>query len=99
MRLEAAADSDCDPSIDAGFSAVAAEFGADALAILLVDDANDAVAGAQAIHDRGGCVWLHHQEGGKSSLMVSMLRQEGLIDTEGTPASFASRLLDDAGAL
>ncbi|HEY8683533.1 MAG TPA: chemotaxis protein CheB, partial [Rhodanobacter sp.] len=44
------------PSIDASFTMAANAFGRDALAIVFAGRATDAVAGSQAIHDRGGQV-------------------------------------------
>lgn len=89
----------CDPSIDDGLSAAAMAFGEETFAVLLVSDANDAVAGAQVVHDRGGQVWLHHHGEEGASSMVAMLQREALVDQEDTPQMLAQRLIEATGAL
>ncbi|HEU4669526.1 MAG TPA: chemotaxis protein CheB [Dyella sp.] len=83
------------PSIDATFSAVANVFGVDALAIVFAGQANDAVAGCQAVHDRGGRIWVEDAAGEHFADMVSGVMAEHLADFSGTPAQLAARLIEE----
>lgn len=83
------------PSIDASFTAVANVFGIDALAILFAGRANDAVAGCQAVHDRGGRVWVEDAPGEHFADMVSGVMAERLADFSGTSAELAARLIEE----
>jgi len=83
------------PSIDATFSALANVFGVDALAILFAGQANDAVAGCQAVHDRGGRIWVEDAPGEHFADMVSGVMAEHLADFSGTPAELAARLIEE----
>lgn len=83
------------PSIDATFSALANVFGVDALAILFAGQANDAVAGCQAVHDRGGRIWVEDAPGEHFADMVSGVMAEHLADFSGTPAQLAARLIEE----
>lgn len=85
----------CSPSIDACFTAVANVFGVDALAILFAGQANDAVAGCQAVHDRGGRIWVEDAPGEHVADMVSGVLAEHLADFSGTPAELAARLIEE----
>src|SRR6185437_7750980 len=58
-------------SIDASFTMAANMFGRDALGIVFAGNSTDAVAGAQAIHDRGGQVWVEAADGEHYADMVS----------------------------
>lgn len=83
------------PSIDTTFTAAANSFGRDALAILFAGQANDAVAGCQAIHDRGGRVWVEESSGEHFADMVSGVLAEQLADYSGAPAALAARLVEE----
>ncbi|MEP6899975.1 MAG: chemotaxis protein CheB [Rhodanobacter sp.] len=86
--------SETGPSIDVTFSAAANSFGRDALAIVFAGRANDAVAGAQAIHDRGGQVWVESSSGEHFADMVSGIFAERLVSYSGTPRELAAHLLE-----
>ncbi|HET7359853.1 MAG TPA: chemotaxis protein CheB [Rhodanobacteraceae bacterium] len=90
-----AAKGPCDPSIDHCFTMAAAAFGADVVAIILAGDANDAIAGAQAVHDRGGRVWAEDASPSTANDMVAVAREEGLVDFSGTPAALLARLREE----
>ena len=83
------------PSIDGTFSALANVFGVDALAILFAGQANDGVAGCQAVHDRGGRIWVEDAPGEHFADMVSGVLAEHLADFSGTPAELAARLIEE----
>lgn len=82
------------PSIDASFSMAAHVFGRDALAIVFAGQATDAVAGAQAIHDRGGQVWVESSSGEHFADMVSGIFAERLVSFSGTPHELAAHLVE-----
>jgi len=81
-------------SIDATLSMAANAFGSDALAIVFAGKGNDGVAGAQAIHDRGGRVWVESPSGERSSDMVDGILAERLVSFSGTTAELAARLIE-----
>ena len=82
------------PSIDGSLTMAANIFGRDALAIVFSGRANDAVAGSQAIHDRGGQVWVESSPETYSADMVSGLFAERLVSFSGTPHELAARLIE-----
>jgi chemosensory pili system protein ChpB (putative protein-glutamate methylesterase) len=82
------------PSIDASLTMAANVFGRDALAVVFSGRANDAVAGSQAIHDRGGQVWVESSSETHSADMVSGLFAERLVSFSGTPHELAARLIE-----
>jgi chemosensory pili system protein ChpB (putative protein-glutamate methylesterase) len=82
------------PSIDASLTMAANIFGRDALAIVFSGRATDAVAGSQAIHDRGGQVWVESSSETYSADMVSGLFAERLVSFSGTPHELAARLIE-----
>ena len=82
------------PSIDASFTMAANAFGRDALAIVFAGRANDAVAGSQAIHDRGGQVWVESSSGEHFADMVSGIFAERLVSFSGTPHELAAHLIE-----
>jgi chemosensory pili system protein ChpB (putative protein-glutamate methylesterase) len=98
-RLEvAAANEDSNeqaPSIDSSFTMAANVFGRDALAIVFAGNATDAVAGAQAIHDRGGQVWVESSAHERYSDMVNGVLAERLASFSGSPQELAVRLVED----
>jgi len=55
---------------------------------------NDAVAGAQAIHDRGGQVWVESSSGEHFADMVSGIFAERLVSFSGTPSELAAHLIE-----
>ncbi|MEO6799875.1 MAG: chemotaxis protein CheB, partial [Rhodanobacter sp.] len=83
-----------DPSIDATLTMGASVFGRDALAIVFAGGGNDAVAGAQAIHNRGGQVWVESSSGEHFADMVSGIFAERLVSYSGTPSELAAHLLE-----
>ena len=82
------------PSIDGSLTMAANIFGRDALAIVFSGRATDAVAGSQAIHDRGGQVWVESSSETHSADMVSGLFAERLVSFSGTPHELAARLIE-----
>lgn len=96
VELTAANDvSEQSPSIDSSFTMAANVFGRDVLAILFAGKATDAVAGAQAIHDRGGQVWVESSANDHSSDMVHGVLAERLASFSGSPQELAVRLVED----
>lgn len=87
-------DAALDPSIDASLTMAANAFGHDALAIVFAGRGNDAVAGAQAIHDRGGQVWVESSSGEHFADMVSGIFAERLVSFSGTPPELAAHLIE-----
>lgn len=87
-------ETELDPSIDGSFTMAASAFGRDALAIVFAGRGNDAVAGAQAIHDRGGEVWVESSSGEHFADMVSGIFAERLVGFSGTPSELAAHLLE-----
>ena len=88
------ADASPDPSIDASLTMAANAFGRDALAIVFAGRGNDAVAGAQAIHDRGGQVWVESSSGEHFADMVSGIFAERLVSFSGTSPELAAHLIE-----
>lgn len=82
------------PSIDASFSMAANVFGRDALAIVFSGRGTDAVAGAQAVHDRGGKVWVESSTIEHSADMASGISAERLVSFSGTPHELAAHLIE-----
>ncbi len=83
------------PSIDSSFTMAANVFGRDALAIVFAGQATDAVAGAQAIHDRGGQVWVESSANDHYADMVHGVLAERLASFSGSPQELAVRLVED----
>jgi two-component system chemotaxis response regulator CheB/chemosensory pili system protein ChpB (putative protein-glutamate methylesterase) len=81
------------PSIDDSFSSAAEGFGRDALAIVFSGYGADAMAGAQAIRDRGGSVWLESTTTDYAD-MDGGLADGGVVDFSGTPPELAARLIE-----
>ena len=95
IELQAiASDQTQDPSIDASLTMAANAFGRDAVAIVFAGRANDAVAGSQAIHDRGGQVWVESSSGEHFADMVSGIFAERLVSFSGTPPELAAHLIE-----
>ena len=95
MELSGAAEDDgSEPSIDATLTMAAGAFGRDALAIVFAGRGNDAVAGAQAIHDRGGQVWVESSSGEHFADMVSGIFAERLVSYSGTSSELAAHLIE-----
>ena len=82
------------PSIDANFTLAANAFGRDALAIVFAGRATDGVAGAQAVHDRGGQVWVESSSGEHFADMVSGIFAERLVSFSGVPHELAAHLVE-----
>ena len=82
-----------EPSIDDSFTLAAEGFGRDALAIVFSGRGADAVAGAQAIREHGGSVWVESTATGYAG-MVSEIAAGGPIDFSGTPPELAARLIE-----
>jgi len=82
------------PSIDASFTQAAEAFGSDVIAIVFAGRSTDAVAGCQAVHDRGGQVWVEACGGTHASDMVAGVLAENLSHQAGTPRELAARLAE-----
>ena len=83
------------PSIDSTFTTAANVFGRDAIAIVFAGPGTDAVAGAQAVHDRGGKVWVELASGDHYADMVHGVEAERLASFTGTPFELAARLIEE----
>jgi chemosensory pili system protein ChpB (putative protein-glutamate methylesterase) len=83
------------PSIDASFTMAANVFGRNALGIVFAGEATDAVAGSQAIHDRGGQVWVELSPNEHYADMVHGVLAERLANFSGTPQELAARLSEE----
>ena len=83
-----------EPSIDASFSMAAGAFARDALGIVFAGRSTDAVAGAQAIHDRGGQIWVEAVDGEHYDDMVGSLFAERLVSYSGTLHELAAHLIE-----
>jgi chemosensory pili system protein ChpB (putative protein-glutamate methylesterase) len=81
--------------IDASFTMAANIFGRSAQAIVFSGHANDALGGCQAIHDRGGQVWVEASSEGHFADMVHGIEAERLNSYSGTPAELAARLVEE----
>ncbi|CAM5316677.1 chemotaxis protein CheB [Rhodanobacter lindaniclasticus] len=92
--VELLADDAAEPSIDATLSMAANGFGRDAVAIVFAGRGNDAIAGSQAIHDRGGQVWVESSSGEHFADMVSGIFAERLVSFSGTPSELAAHLIE-----
>ena len=93
-RVELASEGNSrEPSIDDSFTTAAETFGRDALAIVFSGRSVDAVAGAQAIHDRGGNVWVE-SAGTDHADMVNGISAERLANYSGTPQALAAHLIE-----
>ncbi|MGB6029299.1 MAG: chemotaxis protein CheB [Rhodanobacter sp.] len=92
--VELLADAAPEPSIDASLSMAANGFGRDAVAIVFAGRGNDAIAGSQAIHDRGGQVWVESSSGDHFADMVSGIFAERLVSFSGTPSELAAHLIE-----
>lgn len=93
-RIELTVDTDMpEASIDDSFSMAAENFGRDTIGIVFRGQGVDAVAGAQAIHDRGGSVWV---EAGTTDYadMVSGISAEHLDSYSGSPQELAAHLIE-----
>lgn len=97
VELSAANDetSEQAPSIDSSFTMAANVFGRDTVAIIFSGHATDAVAGAQAIHDRGGQVWVESSLNEHYADMVHGVLAERLASFSGSPQELAVRLVED----
>src|ERR1700761_4419594 len=82
------------PSIDASFTTAAGVFGRDAIAIVFAGNATDAVAGAQAVYDRGGQVWVESAPGDHYAGMVRGIEAERLVSFSGSPQELAERVTE-----
>lgn len=84
------------PSIDGIFSTLAGGFGSDALAIVFAGRGNDSVAGAQAVYDAGGRVWVEtvapEVEAGH---MVAGIREERVAGFAGDVHALAQKLIEE----
>jgi two-component system chemotaxis response regulator CheB/chemosensory pili system protein ChpB (putative protein-glutamate methylesterase) len=96
VRDDGSAASAVGPSIDGILSTIAGGFGADALAIVFAGRGNDAVAGAQAVYDAGGRVWVEtvppEDEAGH---MVAGVREERVAGYAGDVQALAQKLIEE----
>ncbi len=93
VELQPSASDASEPSIDDNFTMAAEGFGRDAVGIVFSGHSVDAVAGAQAIHDRGGSVWVESATAEYAD-MVSGVSAEGLVNFSGTPQELAAHLIE-----
>lgn len=82
------------PSIDVSFTRAAGAFGRDVVAVVFAGRSTDAVAGCQAVHDRGGQVWIEAAGASHAADMVSGVLAERLSHHAGTPQELAARLAE-----
>lgn len=87
-------DAGSESSIDASFSTVANVFGRDVVAIVFAGRSTDAVAGAQAVHDLGGEVWVEAAPDVQYSDMVGSIFAERLVSFSGAPHELAAHLVE-----
>jgi two-component system chemotaxis response regulator CheB/chemosensory pili system protein ChpB (putative protein-glutamate methylesterase) len=84
------------PSIDGIFSALAGGFGSDALAIVFAGRGNDSVAGAQAVYDAGGRVWVETvAPEAEAGHMVAGIREERVAGFAGDVHALAQKLIEE----
>jgi chemosensory pili system protein ChpB (putative protein-glutamate methylesterase) len=83
------------PSIDSSFTMAASVFGRDAVAIVFAGHSTDAFGGCQAVHDRGGQVWVEAGTGEHVADMVSAVMAERLSHYSGTPQQLAAHLVEE----
>jgi chemosensory pili system protein ChpB (putative protein-glutamate methylesterase) len=83
------------PSIDAAFTMAAGAFGADVLAIVFAGPATDAVAGAQAVNDRGGRIWVEESDENSATQMVAGIREERIPVIAGDVNALSARLIEE----
>ncbi|HUH31725.1 MAG TPA: chemotaxis protein CheB [Rhodanobacter sp.] len=93
VELRSGTDGARESSIDDNFALGAEGFGHDALAIVFAGRGTDAVAGARAIRERGGSVWVESTATDHAD-MVSAVTTDGPVDFSGTPPELAARLLE-----
>ena len=84
------------PSIDGIFSTLAGGFGSDALAIVFAGRGNDSVAGAQAVYDAGGRVWVETVAPDiEAGHMVAGIREERVAGFAGDVHALAQKLIEE----
>jgi two-component system chemotaxis response regulator CheB/chemosensory pili system protein ChpB (putative protein-glutamate methylesterase) len=89
-----APDAGNESSIAANFSTVATIFGRDVVSIVFAGRSTDAVAGAQAVHDLGGEVWVEAAPDVQYSDMVGSIFAERLVSFSGAPHELAAHLIE-----
>lgn len=89
-----APDAGNESSIDANFSTIATIFGRDVVSIVFAGRSTDAVAGAQAVHDLGGEVWVEAAPDVQYSDMVGSIFAERLVSFSGAPHELAAHLIE-----
>ena len=96
VREDGSALASAGPSIDGIFSTLAGGFGSDALAIVFAGRGSDGIAGAQAVYDAGGRVWVEtvavEQEAGH---IVTGIREERVADFAGDVRALAQKLVEE----
>jgi chemosensory pili system protein ChpB (putative protein-glutamate methylesterase) len=80
--------------VDATLSQLAATFGTDLTAVVFVGSGRDGVAGAQAVADRGGRVWVE-ESGDRSSATIAGIHAERIESFTGSVATMAARLIEE----
>ena len=84
------------PSIDGIFSTLAGGFGSDALAVVFAGRGNDSVAGAQAVYDAGGRVWVETvAPEAEAGHMVAGIREERVAGFAGDVNALAQKLIEE----
>lgn len=96
VRDDAGSTGSTGPSIDGILSTLASGFGGDALAIVFAGRGNDAVAGAQAVYDAGGRVWVESVPvDDERGHMVAGIREERVAAYAGDAAALAQKLIEE----
>jgi two-component system chemotaxis response regulator CheB/chemosensory pili system protein ChpB (putative protein-glutamate methylesterase) len=96
VRHGANADDPAGASLDDVLTAAAEGFGADALAIVFDGRGSDGVAGAQAVYDAGGRVWVESVPAGdERGHTVAGIREERVAAFAGDAAALAQKLIEE----
>lgn len=93
VELRPASSESREHPIDDSFKLAAEGFGRDALAIVFSGHGVDAMAGVQAVRERGGSVWAETASAGYGDV-VSEIATAGLVNFSGTPAELAAHLIE-----
>ncbi|ANB16827.1 chemotaxis protein CheB [Dokdonella koreensis] len=80
------------PSIDQMLAVLAADFGADALAVVFSGMSGDGVAGCRALAEAGGEIWVQDPATCVVSEMVDSVNDAGLAGFQGSPTALAEHL-------
>ena len=96
VRDDSSASSATGPSIDDALGTLAKGFGADVLAIVFAGRGNDAVAGAQAVYDAGGRIWVESVPVDvEAGHMVAGIREERVAAFAGDTQALRQKLIEE----